>query len=115
VGTQVAERIGSARSVLDFGCGSGLLTTYYARQFQDTEFVGVDRSTASIRIAREYGQRHNLPNVRFEAADIQGQPLSGSYDLIIATHALLQAEQDRGLPSRTWQTLERAQDSSSQT
>lgn len=30
VGTAVAERLGEAGTVLDFGCGVGILTTFYA-------------------------------------------------------------------------------------
>ncbi|MBM4126228.1 MAG: methyltransferase, partial [Nitrospira sp.] len=47
IGVQVVSRVGSARRVLDFGCGVGILTTFYAREFPDWEFVGLDRSAAS--------------------------------------------------------------------
>ena len=36
--------------------------------------------------------------------------IRGSYDRIIATHTLVQAEQDPGMPSRDWTTFERARD-----
>jgi len=114
VGPEVAERIGSARTALDFGCGIGLLTTYYARQYPETMFVGMDRSPASIRVAQDCARRLNLANVRFEVGDVECAPLTGPFDLIIATHALLQAEQNPGLPSRNWQTLERSQDLAAQ-
>ncbi|HKW86297.1 MAG TPA: class I SAM-dependent methyltransferase [Nitrospiraceae bacterium] len=110
VGPLVAERIGGAKSILDFGCGVGLLTTFYARQFPDRTFVGVDRSAASVAVAQERAAILKLTNVRFECLDLQQGPLTGTYDLIVATHALLQAEQDLGLPSLTWQTFERGKD-----
>ena len=37
-----------------------------------------------------------------------------SYDLVLATHALVQAEQDPGIPSRSWNTFERAGDGQQQ-
>ena len=110
VGPLVAERIGGARSILDFGCGVGLLTTFYARQFPDRAFVGLDRSAASVGVAQERAAALALTNVRFECLDVEQSLLTGTYDLIIATHALLQAEQDLGLPSLTWQTFERGTD-----
>lgn len=110
VGPAVAERVQEARSILEFGCGIGLLTTFYARQFSDASIVGVDRSPASIAVARERAQALGLRNVRFDRLDVEREPLTGAYDLIICTHALLQAERDPGLPSLTWQTFERAND-----
>ncbi len=110
VGPLVAERIGRARSILDFGCGVGLLTTFYARQFQDRSFVGVDRSVASVVAAQERVAALGLKNVRFECLDVQQGFLTGTYDLIVASHALLQAEHDLGLPSLNWQTFERGKD-----
>ena len=53
VGPVVAERLGGARSILDFGCGIGLLTTFYAKHFPAVSVVGVDRSDASLAVARE--------------------------------------------------------------
>ncbi len=110
VGPLVAERIGRARSILDFGCGIGLLTTFYARQFPDRSFVGVDRSPASVGAAQERVAALGLNNVRFECLDVQQVFLNGTYDLIVASHALLQAEHDLGLPSLNWQTFERGKD-----
>lgn len=110
MGARVAARISPAQSVLDVGCGVGILTTFYAQQQPDTAFVGIDRSPASIAVAREQAGRLGLTNVRFECLDIEAAPLAGSYDLIVATHALVQAEQDPGIPSRSWQTFERVRD-----
>ena len=117
VGPLVADRIGAAGTVLDFGCGPGILTTFYARQFSDTQFVGSDRSAASISVAHERAEQLGLHNVRFERADADlADPASpvGPYDLIIATHALLQSEHDPGVPSAGWQTFERPRDAGQQ-
>lgn len=110
IGPLVAERIGQARSILDFGCGVGLLTTFYARQFPDRSFVGMDRSAVSVAVAQERAAALGINNIRFECLDLQQGRLTGPYDLIVATHALLQAEQDLGLPSLNWQTFERGKD-----
>ena len=114
VGLRVLPRIGSATRVLDFGCGVGILTTFYARQFPDREFVGLDRSAASLALARQKATELGLANVRFDCVDAETEQLSGRYDLIVATHALLQAEQDPGIPSESWRTFMRTFDAGRQ-
>src|SRR5689334_13551866 len=101
-------RVGSAPCVLDFGCGVGILTTFYARQCPDREFVGLDRSTVSIAAAEQKAGELGLANVHFGCMDAEIERLPGRYDLIIATHALLQAEHDPGIPSDNWRTFMRA-------
>lgn len=111
IGQRVADRIGEARSILDVGCGVGILTTFYARQYPDKTFVGIDRSPVSIARAQGQAQTLGLANVRFDRLDFEHTSPASSYDLILATHALLQAEQDPGIPSRSWNTFERASES----
>ena len=115
IGQRVADRLGEARSILDVGCGVGILTTFYARQYPDKAFVGIDRSPLSIARAQEQSQALGLTNVRFDCLDLDRVAPAGAYDLILATHALVQAEQDPGLPSRSWRTFERASESQPQT
>jgi SAM-dependent methyltransferase len=110
IGSRVASRMRDAKTILDFGCGVGILTTFYARGFQDKQFVGIDRSPASVAAARAKANELGLGNVRFECLDVETEPLAGSHDLIIATHALVQAELDPGIPSDNWQTFERGRD-----
>lgn len=114
VGSAVAERIGQARTVLDVGCGVGVLTSFYARRFPGCAFTGVDRSPASIAAAQAKAAGMNLANVRFECLDVDQIDPSGPFDLIVATQALLQTEHDPGLPSKSWQTFERAKEPSAQ-
>ena len=114
VGPRVAARIGDAQIILDFGCGTGILTTFYAKQFPDRTFLGIDRSPASIFRAMEQATVLGLKNVRFECRDLMQQALSGAYDLVVATHALVQAEQDPGIPSRDWTTFDRVVDAAQQ-
>ncbi|MEP6887056.1 MAG: methyltransferase domain-containing protein [Nitrospirales bacterium] len=110
VGPLVSCRIGSAQAVLDVGCGPGILTTFYARQFPHVDFLGIDRSVASVSAAQERAEELGLNNVRFERGDVEVTTPIGSYDLILATHALLQAEHDPGVPSADWRSFERSRD-----
>jgi SAM-dependent methyltransferase len=114
VGSRVAAHLGDAADILDFGCGVGILTTFYAAQYPEKQFLGVDRSPASIVVARERTQDLGLANLRFECVDVELHTIAEPHDLIVATHSLLQAEQDPGIPSRNWQTFERTHDSKQQ-
>ena len=114
IGSRVTERIGKARSIqtiLDVGCGAGILTTFYAREYPDRRFVGIDRSSASIVRATEQAKALGLTNVQFECLDLEHMTPTHFSDLVLATHVLVQAEQDPGVPSRSWNTFERAGES----
>ncbi|MDK2744176.1 MAG: methyltransferase domain-containing protein [Nitrospira sp. BO4] len=108
IGRRTIASLSQAKNILDFGCGLGILTTFYARHFRDRTFVGVDRSAASLAVARKKAHELGLDNLRFECVDAEAEPLPGVYDLILTAHALLQAEHDPGLPSQSWRTFERA-------
>ena len=110
----MADRIPPARRVLDFGCGIGILTTFFAYRYPEQQFVGIDRSPASIEYARRRAVDLKLTNVEFQSMDLDREAGLGRYDLVISTHALLQAEQDPGLPSDRWDTFTRKHDAARQ-
>ena len=114
IGWRTTAHFRHANDVLDFGCGIGVMTTFYAGLFPEKNFVGVDRSSASIVVAQERADELGLRNLRFECVDAETEQLSGSYDLVVATHVLVQAEQDLGLPSQNWRTFERERNLSQQ-
>jgi tRNA G46 methylase TrmB len=111
----VAARLPHAGEILDFGCGPGILTTYYARCRPHACVTGLDRSPVSIAEAQRKADALALDNITFECADVDKEAPRGVYDCIVATHALVQSEQDPGLPSRSWRTFERTRDAAGQT
>lgn len=114
VGSRIAGRFEGADTILDIGCGIGLLTTFYATHCPGATVVGLDRSPASIALARQRAQDLGLTNVRFDCVDLDRHHPVGRFDVIVATHVLLQAEQDPGLPSSDWQSFARAADAQAQ-
>jgi SAM-dependent methyltransferase len=114
IGLRTIAHFGKAQDILDFGCGLGILTTFYARCFPDANLVGIDRSAASIAIAQRKAEELGLRNLRFICLDVETEPLSGFFDLVLTTHALLQSEQDPGIPSQSWRTFDRGDDPSQQ-
>jgi SAM-dependent methyltransferase len=114
IGPLVAGRLAETGTILDFGCGPGILTTYYARRWPQAHVTGLDRSPVSIVEAQRKADAFHLHNINFECVDLDRRPRGRAYDCIVATHALVQSEQDPGLPSRSWRTFERAQDAAGQ-
>lgn len=51
--------------VLDAGCGTGNTTTGLAGKFTHAEFLGVDISDASLKIAAESAEKAGIHNVKF--------------------------------------------------
>ncbi len=107
IGSFVSSRISPATHVLDFGCGVGILTLFYAQQHPSIEFVGIDRSPRSIESACLEAEQRQLTNIRFLVSQVPLHPVSGDYDLILSTQALFQAEREPGLPSQNWSTFQR--------
>ncbi len=114
IGWRIVRHLESAPSVLDVGCGIGILTTFYAQQHPQSNLLGIDRSAASIALARQRAQELGITNVRFECLDMDSDALTGQFDLVVSTHALLQSEQDPGVFSRDWSTFERLVDAQAQ-
>lgn len=114
IGPLVASRLAEAATILDVGCGPGILTTYYARRYPRARVIGLDRSRASIDVGQQQAHAFDLGNVQFECVDLDAGLLGGTYDCIVATHALVQSEQNPGLPSSSWRSFERARDASAQ-
>lgn len=105
----------SAGTILDFGCGPGILTTYLAQTCPNSFFVGIDRSPACIRVAQEQAERLQLCNIKFDCVDIQEVTTTAdSYEMVLSCQALLQSEQDPGIPSQSWKTFTRSLDSETQ-
>ena len=114
IGRLVADRLAETLTILDFGCGPGILTTYYARRYPKAHVIGLDRSPVCVVEAQRKAEILGLRNIQFQCVDLDSHTLTAAYDGIVATHALVQSEQDPGLPSRRWTTFEREQDATAQ-
>ncbi len=112
IGLLLSPRLSPAEQILDFGCGVGILTCFFAQHHPEIQFVGMDRSSRSIEVARVEAHKRQLSNIQFHIG--QNQDLPGFYDCILSTQVLLQSEREPGSPSKNWQTFERNNDLSHQ-
>jgi 2-polyprenyl-3-methyl-5-hydroxy-6-metoxy-1,4-benzoquinol methylase len=77
-------------SVLDVGCGEGILTEQWARRLGTGRVVGVD--LADLKLAAEWEQRRR-PNLAFGAMAVEGLAFAdGEFDLVAATEVLEHVE-----------------------
>jgi ubiquinone/menaquinone biosynthesis C-methylase UbiE len=75
--------------VLEAGCGVGVQTVVLARRNRDARFVAIDRSEASLALARRAASAARLTNVEFRQADILALPFAeGSFDHVFVCFVL---------------------------
>jgi len=74
--------------IIDVGCGFGGMNIVLARQFADSEIVGIDLSDPLLQLANRSAQAANLGDrVRFEKADVHQIPYDDdSFDAVINTN-----------------------------
>jgi trans-aconitate methyltransferase len=83
----IESQIKNNQTVLDAGCGTGLLTNLLALRHPDSEFVGVDFSN-SIDWAQTFSKQHDLKNANFIKEDLTKINLSQQFDVVICQGVL---------------------------
>jgi len=85
VAEALLARIGylSPRSILDIGCGTGLLTALALKRWPDAAITAVDAAPAMLDVARA-----KLPSVRFLQGDAAHLPLTEKFDLVLSSMVL---------------------------
>jgi len=74
------------RSLLDVGCGEGVLTHRWAQRLRDARVVGIDLEDPQLR--REWEQRR-APNLEYQAANAENLPYADDeFDLATAIEVL---------------------------
>ena len=74
---------GDAWSLLDLGCGSGILALA-AELLGATKVLGCDFDEACVRISKENALLNKLPRSKFQKADVLRWKAPGSYDIVAA-------------------------------
>ncbi|MCH7624652.1 MAG: methyltransferase domain-containing protein [Chloroflexi bacterium] len=76
-------------TLLDCGCGPGTITFGLAEAVAPAETVGVDLEPSMIDRAEAFAKERDVPNVRFQVADIFELPFDeGSFDVVYSCAVL---------------------------
>lgn len=70
------------KKLLDFGCGMGGMTLWYAQQW-DCTVTGTDIDPNHIAIAQKLWEKYPNPRVSFHLQNVLETPLTDTYDYII--------------------------------
>jgi 2-polyprenyl-3-methyl-5-hydroxy-6-metoxy-1,4-benzoquinol methylase len=77
----IDQYLQGCHTVLDVGCGTGLITNLFARRYS-AQFTGVDFSD-SIDYAQQFAQTHSITNVTFVKQDLLDFDPGQQYQTII--------------------------------
>lgn len=78
----------TATSILDAGCGRGVITRYLARRYALAVVEGVDENARQQALNREIAASVGLDNCSFSVADLVAFRKPDAYDLIISVDNL---------------------------
>ena len=73
-----------ARTVVDLGCGTGMLTASLAERWPQAQIVGVDTSPTMLEQAVAWA----TDRVRFELGDLRAWQPTGAFDVVVSNAAL---------------------------
>lgn len=83
----VREKLERGAKVADVGCGHGCSTTFMAKAFPNSEFVGYDYHAQSVESARAAANAEGVPNLSFDVASAKDYPGS-DYDFVTSFDCL---------------------------
>jgi trans-aconitate methyltransferase len=74
-------------SVLDVGCGTGLISNLMALRYPKSHFTGIDFAD-SIEYADQFAQTNNIQNVKFNRIDFTQYSVTTQFDVVICQGVL---------------------------
>ncbi len=78
----------NGKKILDAGCGTAQRVLGFAKRYPKAKFQGIDMTTASLDVAKQLAQRHNVQNITFKEKDILNLNLGEKFDFIVSTGVL---------------------------
>jgi 2-polyprenyl-3-methyl-5-hydroxy-6-metoxy-1,4-benzoquinol methylase len=82
----IDHHLDNGLSILDAGCGTGLISNLFARKYPGSDFVGIDFAN-SVSYATQFALDHDISNVQFARCDLRLMP-AAQYDLVICQGVL---------------------------
>jgi trans-aconitate methyltransferase len=84
-----------ARTVADFGCGSGRTSMTLARKYPNIEFIGFDGSQSAVRACSSEVRRSRLRNLSFAVDTLPYPRCKGRFDIVYSVATLHYVEDNR--------------------
>lgn len=82
----IYQYLSNQQTVLDAGCGSGLISNLFAERF-DSKFIAMDMSD-SIKHGQHYSQQNNINNVIWLQHDLKNLDYQEYFDVVICQGVL---------------------------
>ena len=79
---EILNKIDRPSSVLDLGCGTGILTRIIALKFPQSKIVGLEISKSYLKIA----EKKSFPNISFIHEDAEKMNLDCKFDYICSSY-----------------------------
>ena len=93
IASQFKKSIGHKKNVLEVGCGTGQLSNYFALG-SNNKIVALDPTLDSLKIAKTFADKNNIPNIKFINANIFDDVLSDDYFDFIWCNGVLHHTKD---------------------
>ncbi len=87
----------SATTILDAGCGRGVISRTLARHYPSASVDGVDLDESAQITNAQLAEKMGLRNIAFKVADVTTYVQDGKYDLIVSVDNLEHVENDRAV------------------
>ncbi len=81
---EILDKIPYCNSILDLGCGTGILTFQIAEKFPDAEIVGVDIMQSYLDVAKKKLKKHH--KISFLHQDAEKLAISQKFDCITSSY-----------------------------
>jgi len=77
------------KTILDAGCGDGIVSVLIARKFPQAKIVALDISVPNLKRAEKLAVENKVNNIKFIKGDAESLPFDeNSFDLVISSHVL---------------------------
>jgi SAM-dependent methyltransferase len=83
----IEQYVQSSHTVLDAGCGTGLISNLFALRNPDTKFVAVDFAD-SIHYAENFAKQNNITNVKYVKQNLLDFTTNNKFDLVLCQGVL---------------------------
>lgn len=100
----VVAKLEAGASVVDIGCGGGVMLTTLAEAFPNSRCVGYDPSEIAIGLARERSAAKGIENIDWVVAGGEDLPATGDQDLVLTFDCM----HDMPFPDRTANAIRQA-------